>query len=255
MIGEKVVHFVFGEGVIKEVKEGPKKHQKYMTVGFESGDKKFIFPDIFKMMLRTDSEPLTSEIQRTLDSIREEEEKERIEKEKEKARIELEKAEAARILAEKKKAKRSHVNTTVISGDLIKGQVYGTAAKDIYDAGCDAFAWNSYESKYFGWQTPNYSENATKEGYSVWFLAHSNWTESNASDVKNKIFETYMEQWWTESDHPRSTSRKRLIFAKKDNRYIFLGVFQFVGKQRTEMRDNKIYYIERFDLVSENYPE
>ena len=147
------------------------------------------------------------------------------------------------------------MNTTVIGGALVKGQAYGTAAKDIYEAGCNAFAWNSHESKCFGWQTPNYSEIATKEGYSVWFLAHSNWTDSDTAEVKNRIFETYMEQWWAELNHPCSTSRKRLIFAKKDNRYVFLGLFKFVGKERTEMHNNKIYHIERFDLISENYPE
>ena len=255
MVGEKVVHSVFGEGVIKEVKEGSKNYQKYITVEFKVGDKKFIFPDIFEKLLRTSSETLRSEIQIAFDNIKEEQEKERIEKEKEKARIEFEKAEAERLLLEKKLAKRTHINTTVIGGNLIKGQVYGTAAKDIFEAGCDAFAWNQYESKCFGWQTPNYSEIATKEGYSVWFLAHSNWTDSATAGVKNKISSTYMEQWWMESDHPIATTRKRVIFAKKDNHYIFLGVFKFIGKERIEIQDGKIYYIERFDLVSENYPE
>lgn len=255
MVGEKVVHSVFGEGIIKEVKDGSKNYQKYITVEFKVGDKKFIFPDIFEKLLRTSSETLRSEIQIAFDNIKAEQEKERIEKEKEKARIEFEKAEAERLLLEKKLAKRTHINTTVIGGNLIKGQVYGTAAKDIFEAGCDAFAWNQYESKCFGWQTPNYSEIATKEGYSVWFLAHSNWTDSDTAGVKNKIYSTYMEQWWMESDHPIATTRKRVIFAKKDNHYIFLGVFKFIGKERTEIQDGKIYYIERFDLVSENYPE
>ena len=255
MIGEKVVHSVFGEGIIKEVKDGSKNYQKYITVEFKIGDKKFIFPDIFEKILVTDNEVLKSEIKIAFDNIKAEQEKERIEKEKEKARIEFEKAEAERILWEKKQAKRTHINTTVISKDLIKGHVYGTAAKDIYEACCDAFDWNKYESKCFGWQTPNYSEIATKEGYSVWFLAHSNWTDSDTADVKNQISETYMEQWWAESDHPNATTRKRLIFAKKDNHYIFLGVFKFIGKERTEMRDSKIYHIERFDLISEKYPE
>ena len=47
MIGEKVRHSIFGEGTIKEVKDGSKTHQKYITVEFKVGDKKFIFPDIF----------------------------------------------------------------------------------------------------------------------------------------------------------------------------------------------------------------
>lgn len=255
MIGEKVRHSLFGEGIIKEVKDGSKSYQKYITVEFNVGDKKFIFPDIFEKMLKTDSEVLNREIQIAFENIKAEQEKERIEKEKEKARIELEKSEAERILLEKKQAKRTHINTTVISGNLIKGQVYGTAAKDIFEAGCNAFAWNQYESKCFGWQTPNYSEIATKEGYSVWFLAHSNWTDTDTTGVKNKISETYMEQWWMESDHPTATNRKRLIFAKKDNHYIFLGLFKFIGKERMEIQDEKVYYIERFDLVAEKYPE
>ena len=254
MIGEKVVHSIYGEGKIKEIKEGSKNYQKYITVEFKIGDKKFIFPDIFEKILSTDSELIKIEIQKTFDSINAEKEKERLERENERARIEFEKAEAERLALEKKQAKRIHINTTVIKDDLISGQVYGTSAKDIYDAGCEAFAWNQFESKNFGWQTPNYSEIATKEGYSVWFLAHSNWTETDTACVKNKIFDNYMEQWWTESDHPVSTVRKRLIFAKKDNKYLFLGVYEFMGKQERKFVDGKIFYVKRFDLISKEYP-
>ena len=146
-------------------------------------DKRLIFPDIFDKILKTDSDILKSEIPTAFENTKAKEEKERIEKEKEKERIEIEKVETERILLEKKLKKRNHTNTPVINGDLIKGQVYGTAAKDIFVAGCDAFAWNQYESKCFGWQTPNYSEMATKEGYSVWFLAYSNWTDSDTAGV------------------------------------------------------------------------
>lgn len=254
MIGEKVFHSIFGEGIVTEVKDGSKPHQKYITVAFKVGEKKFVFPDIFEKLLKASSDALKDEVQSAFDTIEAEKERERFAKEQERMRVELEKAEAERLLFEKKRAQRTHINTTVISGSLMRGQPYGTAARDIFEAGCDAFAWHEYESKCFGWQTPNYSEVATREGYSVWFLAHSNWTDSDTEDVKNWIFDSYMEQWWTSSDHPASTVRKRLIFAKKDNHYVFLGVFQFVGKEEKRVQNGKIFYVERFDLVTEVYP-
>ena len=255
MINEKVTHSIFGEGTITDVKDGAKEYQKYITVKFSIGEKKFVFPDVFAKILTADSEDLKFEINSAFENIKAQEEKERIEKEKEKARIEFEKAEAERILWGKKQSKKTHKNTTVINENLIRGHSYGTAAKDIFEACCDTFSWNKYESKNFGWQTPNYSDIATKEGYSVWFLAHSNWTDSNIENVKNKIFETYMEQWWTDRDHPRATTRKRLIFAKKDNHYEFLGLFKYVGNEYKHEMNGKTYYIERFDIVSEEYPE
>ena len=252
MIGKRVCHPIFGEGAIKEVKDGSKNYQKYITVEFKSGDKKFVFPNAFENILSTDNSALLEDIKVAFDNIKAEEERERAEKE-EKARKALKEAEQKRAVLEKTKGKKSKKSMTVISGNLYRGHYYGTSATSIFSACCEAFAWDERELKHFGWNTPNYSDIATKEGYSVWFLAHSNWTATDNSKVRNVISETYIEQLWDVPNHPAATTRKRLVFAKKDNLYMFLGIYEFVGKDEVRVRGEKTFYVERFNFVAEEY--
>ena len=252
MIGDKVLHPIFGEGAIKEVKDGSKNYQKYITVEFKSGDKKFVFPNAFENILSTDNSALLEDIKVAFDNIKAEEERERAEKE-EKTRKALQEAEQKRAALEKSKGKKTKKSMTVISGNLYRGHYYGTSATGIFSAGCEAFAWDISESKQFGWNTPNYSDIATKEGYSVWFLAHSNWTATDNSKVRNVISETYIEQLWDVPNHPAATTRKRLVFAKKDNLYMFLGIYELVGNDEVRVRGEKTFYVERFNLVAEEY--
>lgn len=252
MIGVRVFHSMFGEGVIKEVKDGSKSYQKYITIEFQSGDKRFVFPNAFENILSTDNKTLLEEIQAAFDSIKAEEKRERAQKE-EQARKALQDAKQKRSISEKSKGKKSKKSTTVINGNLIRGNYYGTSATSIFSACCEAFSWDESEFKHFGWNTPNYSDIATKEGYSVWFLAHSNWTATDNSKVRNVISETYIEQLWDVVNHPKATTRKKLVFAKKDNLYMFLGIYEFVGKDEIRVRAEKTYYVERFNLVKEEY--
>ena len=55
MINEKVTHSIFGEGTITDVKDGAKEYQKYITVKFSIGEKKFVFPDVFTKILTSDN--------------------------------------------------------------------------------------------------------------------------------------------------------------------------------------------------------
>ncbi len=72
-------------------------------------------------------------------------------------------------------------NSTLFIDKVVKLQnmkVYGTKAQDIYDACCRKFKWDSSKRGSFGPQKTLYTMNATPENYSVWFLAHSNWTDT-----------------------------------------------------------------------------
>ena len=247
MKNEIVTHKVFGEGIIKELKDN-----KYITVSFPSYTKEFVYPDAFEKFLVAKNKAFQNEAEKAL----------KIKKEREEAELNLKKmiahekaAKKAAELAEQKNYIKASYSPIFINSKLTKGKIYGTNAKKTYSACANAFCWDKNEAKNFGWQTLNYSNIATPEGYSVWFLAHNNWTGTYTYNVKNKITETYMEQWWMDSSHPVATKRKRIIFAKKDNKYIFLGVFEYVGFRRTEFKDGMNYYVERFDLVSETYPE
>ena len=251
MKNEIVEHKIFGKGTIKDVRDYG-NGKKYITVEFQSCTKNFIYPEAFEKFLLAKNEVVQKNAEEAI-------EKNKLEAE---AKLEKEKALAAEkskkmaeMLSKQKNYAKVSVGTFLINSNLVKGRTYGTNAKQTFLSCAEAFGWDKSEAKNFGWHTLNYSHIATVEGYSVWFLAHNNWTGTYTYNVKNKISETYMEQWWMESDHPVATTRKRLIFAKKDNHYIFLGLFKFIGKERTEIQDGKVYYIEKFDLVSEEYPE
>lgn len=251
MIGIVVRHKLFGEGEIIQVADTTKPYEKYITVKFAIGEKKFIFPSIFESILTTQNDDLKQKIREAL---------ELVEIEKQKVReLEIAKREAERErLQAISSMKKTHIEAPKsysIDGKLIKGKIYGTNAKKIFLACCDELGWNDIEQKHFGWQTPNYSEIATPEGYSVWFLAHSDWTGTDITEIKNKVSYSTIEQWWTDEFHLKATQRKRVVFAKKDNYYQFLGIFKIADFERTETQYGKTYYIETFNLTSENYPE
>ncbi|MGN0743989.1 MAG: hypothetical protein ACI4MZ_01760 [Christensenellales bacterium] len=106
---------------------------------------------------------------------------------------------------------------------------YGTNAKEIYMQGCRVFGW--YENKKYQFDALHYlySDNATREGFGVWFLAHSNWTNTNNDRWLNKISieKKEIEESWAYIDSSyRSDTARRLVFAKNDNGYAFIGVYE-----------------------------
>lgn len=92
---------------------------------------------------------------------------------------------------------------------------------------------------------------ATKEGYSVWFLAHSNWTESKGGKWSNEIKDGtkhIIEYWDKIDDRFNNDTRTRVVFAKRQSQYLFLGVYKFVEndwKTRTK----------EYEQISSYYPE
>ena len=256
MINETVFHKKFGKGVIVQVRDGANSHEKYIKVHFESEEKEFVFPSIFQGWLSTDSESLQKQIECALSSIESEKAKEKRLREIVIKKKELEQAKIDLAYLEKKSSPMMpSQNRYEVGTRLIRGKYYGTSAESIYVNCCDKLKWSYYEKGKFAKQKKLYSNVATPEGYSVWFLAHSNWTGTHTAGVINKISESYMEQWWMDSTHPRATKRKRIIFAKSELKYMFLGIYEFVGYERKEEINGKIYYVERFDLLNEQYPE
>ena len=109
----------------------------------------------------------------------------------------------------------------------------------------NGFAW------LFGRRQELYAMSATKEGYSVWFLAHSNWTESKGGKWSNEIKDGtkhIIEYWDKIDDRFNNDTRTRVVFAKRQSQYLFLGVYKFVKndwKTRTK----------EYEQISSYYPE
>ncbi len=122
---------------------------------------------------------------------------------------------------------------------------YGTNSQKIYDECCNSFGWKQSERGNFGFRKKLYAKDAAGDGLSVWFIAHSDWTETNKGDHINKlgffchpIIEEYLN-----NELPSETDvTNRIIFAKKkDGNYYFVGVFK-VTKKNVRIREYKLLY-------------
>ncbi len=259
MKNEVVYNKAFGKGII--VKETVAESKVYIVVAFGNEMKEFVFPDSFEKYLEAESEELKARVRQALEEKEKTKKEVERQKEKEKAELELRKKQAEQKLIETKKQSSTikygagrYVETDLC---LKKGKAYGTKAIDIYEKCCEIFGFDITEKSKFGMYAILYSEIATSEGYSVWFLPHSiNLTGTHNNHVENWIHLDRVEQWWFDKNHEgRPQKRKRLMFYKKNNVYYFGGVFLFDGNERIEEKGGRVYLVERFDCVSEVYPE
>ena len=96
----------------------------------------------------------------------------------------------------------------------------------------------------FGWQTPLYVDNATKEGYAAWFLANSNLTERSTKRWKNWIVTTvtmhdtineHYDPMFLRQVKQNQDIHRRVVFAKTGVgiQYMFFGVYK-VKKHRAK---------------------
>ena len=258
MINEKIVHKIYGEGVILTVRDTDNPHKKYVDVQFAIGIKTLAFPMIFaQKLVTTDSAALTEEARLAIEAIEKEDERARMARQIATLKAELESAQNQLEVLESHQKHTKAKNIHKIGSVLSAGVVYGTSSKNIYGACCDALGWDESKITHFGWQTPCYTEVGTLEGYSVWFLTYNNWTKnSETKEVENKIYDGYMEQWWRKANHDKATARKRVVFAiNQEQKYVFLGVYIFDENERIEVKDGKTYYVERFNRISTQYPE
>lgn len=131
---------------------------------------------------------------------------------------------------------------------------YGFKAKDVFAKCCDELGFNKEVSNRFSYRQRLYASNVTKEGYGVWFIANSNWTQSKGGSWQNTIAGDYswiLEKWdkYPEQAMDCFGSGKRLVFAKDPNHsggYTFLGVYEpifFDEKNKTR----------RFERVAAEY--
>lgn len=113
---------------------------------------------------------------------------------------------------------------------------YSTCAKVIYENLCTKYRWNAIHSNYFRYGELFFAPYATREGLSVWFLAHNNWTKTNNGIWQNEIF---LEKGELLESYPidksyYSDQTDRVVFAKNsDGCYVFLGVYKFHSAKET----------------------
>ena len=134
---------------------------------------------------------------------------------------------------------------------ISKGTHFGTNAYNAYCNLCNKYEFH-YSQRYAfaGKDRPLCACEVTKEKYGVWFIAHSNWTHTTDDHWKNEISddEKLIVESWTENTHWTYgwVGEKRLVFAKRNDLYEFLGLFECTSKFGRE----KIY-----KRICDNYIE
>lgn len=128
----------------------------------------------------------------------------------------------------------------------------GAKAKTIYEMCCKRYGFKQEYSGKFGLRQGLYAADATPEGYSVWFLAHSNWTGTENGKWKNTIkpLERIITEQWNHLDSRFYYDNGiRIVFAKNKNmRYVFLGIYKVKGS-------NISTRTKEYELMCTKYPK
>ncbi len=134
---------------------------------------------------------------------------------------------------------------------ISKGTHFGTNAFLAYKQLCKRYGFDfSKKGPFAGKDRPLCASKVNDQELGVWFIAHSNWTHTTDDHWKNEISddEKLIAESWTENTHCTYgwIGEKRLVFAKRNGLYEFLGVFKCTSKFGRE----KIY-----KRICEHYTE
>lgn len=151
------------------------------------------------------------------------------------------------------------MSSSVIIGNSLKRNLtngYGGSAQPIYDECCDRFGWDISRRYLFGKQQVLYAEGATSEGYSPWFLAHSNLTGTKGGNWSNIILQDTIEELWETPQyglyHDETT---RVTFAKtKSYGYVFIGVYKPIGVNEKILFDGSKVWTKTYKRIADTYP-
>ncbi len=147
---------------------------------------------------------------------------------------------------------------------LFNGLPCGTNTRKIYEEFAEKFGWDKFQANQFGRQgAPLYARKATPEGYNVWCIGHSNWTEDKGGDWSNEISygEEFIDEYWEDISHDYNdfiSLRYRVTFAKKKGSgYHFLGVYEVCENPDTSkkvLHNDKSVWVKHYHRICENYP-
>lgn len=239
-LNKKIKHTDFGEGVVVE-----ERSSTAIMVQFEGGikglsvDNYKVFrkdPETGKALCEFVDLVEQAEIEALIARADEEKlealrkEREALEAERIRRLEEQEKEEAERrILEEEERLRRqripSRINTMPM---LVAGDYCGSQALAIYDDCCRQFGFKSSLRGNFAPQHLLCADNATSDGYAVWFLANNNRNGLEAARWRNIIKSDVeiIEEWNVAPTPEDMKEHVRVIFVKDSSgEYKFLGVF------------------------------
>ncbi len=247
-IGMRLIHKTYGEGIVEAVSSGDT--WKILAVAFPEKTALLGYPGVFVQGIVTAADPTVQEMIMAEIEAAKEAALEGIER-----KLEQEREAAASAASKPGKAAKAVVSEPdapiSVDNPLVAGKKYGTSGKDIYEKCVKAYSFAPGLSQRFMFHM--YAQNATKEGYSVWMLVHSNWTDTKNDNWSNTISEGYrlITEDWRENDkdqekEPRNETR--VTFAKDAaGAYVFLGVFRC-------MLSDPEKRIKKYELISDKYP-
>lgn len=227
LVGRVVIHKEFGEGIIVEEKN--LNGIIYFKVNFITDIKEFAFPGIFETAyMRFKDSSVQYEFQKLYTDLSINKKPDLLKQNVENITIEYNSIRPLKVIA-------THYSSIKNKLEFDLFTYYGGNSLDVYSACCKALKWNNDLSYNFGRQGSSlFAENATPEGYAVWFLAHSNYTDNmdnqtwinKISDDQDLIYEL-----WNDVSKSFDRALKRVVFAKTSNgKYIFLGIYDFINK-------------------------
>lgn len=113
---------------------------------------------------------------------------------------------------------------------MVKGKICGTNSKTIYLEIWRDFKDASKCCEKYGRQNRNlYCDNATPEGYGVWFICHHSLNGETNNRHFNEIIDdkTIVEHYIEGAVDVDNVKRddKRVVFVKRGKKYVFYGVF------------------------------
>lgn len=139
------------------------------------------------------------------------------------------------------------------------GNDLGCSAYDAYGRLSRIYDWDPSCAPLFERKRLLYAKSASPEGYSVWFVAHSNFiSDEDTTGVWKNTFEkdTIIEEWLPPSKRYHkgllTDSAKRIVFVKKaSGKYYFMGIYEPVGI----VKNGTDKYTKTYKRVSDTYPE
>ena len=147
---------------------------------------------------------------------------------------------------------------------------FGGKAQTIYDHCCESFGWDKSQRGSFGPQQILYAEGASPEGFSPWFLPHSNLSGTTGGNWFNIVTENTVEELWVECKSGLYTDyTTRVTFIKKKGiGYVFLGLYHPTEVEEKILEEDIVdakgvikkhrgekIWIKHYELLCENYPE
>lgn len=142
---------------------------------------------------------------------------------------------------------------------IISGKSYGTNTRTIYERFCQTLKWDISKANKFGMNKTLFAFKAdTDKQNSVWFLSHSNRTQTKAESKRTGVMENgaafrniisddnniIKENISKEEDKNGFDGINRITFAKnKYGQYEFLGIYKMIRYENFTREYERISYV------------